>query len=432
MCTFVVLTWGILAQRPAAAIPADCDTPDDFCVGDPCRVARSIDITAASCVLDFGTRDLIISGAIRVPNGGSVSLRAKSIALRHKINAAHPSGSQGDGGDITLQATGTIAILGNVDASGDRHCGAIRIEAGGAVDIRKLVRSRTRSHSAAVSGGVVTIRSGAAFTTAQAGRIDVRGAHGTIGGDVSITAADDITLESRIDASGDGGGTIALTSSGGTVYINDRVRANGGGGTVELSAATDVRLIQLPGAIDVSGHTLYAGGTINLTAGNEINVAFLSARGGGDAPGGSVMARAVNVLLSDVDLRGGVAGGDISIQSDNRADLVTGDLRSQSGRGGRIRINATDAALEDIAAAGTTNGGDIRVHVTGQLQLGVPGRSIDVTAPVGGTIEGHAGGDLYASGNFHAADGGCIALSAGGTLHSASANFNVPVGAACP
>src|SRR5262245_52351732 len=37
----------------AAATQVDCDTPDDFCTGDPCFVLDNLEISVPSCVLDF-------------------------------------------------------------------------------------------------------------------------------------------------------------------------------------------------------------------------------------------------------------------------------------------------------------------------------------------------------------------------------------------
>lgn len=54
------------------------------------------------------------------------------------------------------------------------------------------------------------------------------------------------------------------------------------------------------------------------------------------------------------------------------------------------------------------------------------------TGTSGGVIEGQATGNLTANGEYTAAGGGCIGLSAGGTLDTSAATFDVPLTASCP
>jgi hypothetical protein len=47
-------------------------------------------------------------------------------------------------------------------------------------------------------------------------------------------------------------------------------------------------------------------------------------------------------------------------------------------------------------------------------------------------IEGIAGGDLTVDGKYKAQVGGCIGFSAGGTLDTSSAGFDVALSGSCP
>jgi hypothetical protein len=102
--------------------------------------------------------------------------------------------------------------------------------------------------------------------------------------------------------------------------------------------------------------------------------------------------------------------------------------------GGTVRI---EGATVDVGSAGllrVINGGDIRLTATGgdMLLAGryLAGRYLDPATI--GIIEGTASGNLLASGRFIASPNGCIALSAGGTLDTAGATFDVPLSADCP
>ena len=70
-----------LARPVAAVTMVDCNTPNDFCTGDPCMTTDELQITVASCVLDFGTRALVLNQVVFVPNGGSLTLSAGSIEV---------------------------------------------------------------------------------------------------------------------------------------------------------------------------------------------------------------------------------------------------------------------------------------------------------------------------------------------------------------
>ena len=56
----------------------------------------------------------------------------------------------------------------------------------------------------------------------------------------------------------------------------------------------------------------------------------------------------------------------------------------------------------------------------------------DVTGDAGGTIEAQTGGNLTLAGDFAAAVGGCIGLSAGGILDTSAASFDVTPTGSCP
>jgi hypothetical protein len=70
-----------LTNPVAATTQVDCDTEDDLCTGDPCTTRDKLEVTASPCTLDFGTRTLVITKPIILPNGGQLSLSAAAIEV---------------------------------------------------------------------------------------------------------------------------------------------------------------------------------------------------------------------------------------------------------------------------------------------------------------------------------------------------------------
>lgn len=435
---WVMLPFGcaLALLRPASAVSVDCAAPEDFCSGDPCKVTASLDVTTPSCVLDFGARALILDGAIRLPRNGLLSLSAGSIELRRKINGKHSRVADGEAASVSLAALGEVRLLAEIDVSGATRCGAITITAGGPLELRNRLRGRTRARGSA-PGATVTIASSATVTVGPSAHIDAGGGPGGSGGQVTVTAEGDVILGGRIDASGRAGGSIVAISHEGTVSIENRVRARGtidGGGTALLEAAADLRLLRRPAVLDVSGRGAPGGGTMHLHASRAIALRYLWARGGPGAPGGTITATAPAVELAELDVRGGSAGGRIEARSTaDGASVTTVDARSDGGNAGQIAVDAAaDAAIGDIAAGGAIRGGDIRIAAAGRIALGTATYSIDTSAPLGGAIAAHTPADIVVAGRLNATVGGCVGLSAGGTVDVSHAIINVPITASCP
>ena len=126
-------------RSAGATTQVDCITPDEFCTGNPCTTTDRLEITVSSCVLDFGSRALVLATGVTVPSGGTLSLTAGSIEVKKKINGQHTGASDGDGADISLSATGSIVVGGRIVASGSNSSGTISLNAGGNVDLNELV-----------------------------------------------------------------------------------------------------------------------------------------------------------------------------------------------------------------------------------------------------------------------------------------------------
>lgn len=426
---------GSLAQ--AATVPVDCDTTDDFCVGDPCETADVLLITVSSCVLDFGSRTLIIGKKIVVPNGGTMSLTAGSIQVEGKIAGKNTKPSAGDASHVSLIAIDKVTVDKKIDVSGRYDEGTILIDAGGSVLIRHRLFARAKGGDATASGGTVTVEADALIESTRRGKIDVRGKRNlTGGGQVNLRGQLGVKVAGRVDVRGEIAGQATIESAAGFVLIEEEIRAKGlktTGGTVEATAAGDLTVGGKKGEIDVGG---LEAGTIVLVAGGTADVANLDGRSKVGLLTGSVAVTAGTVNARRLNVRGTTDGGFVVLTS--TTGDVTADKIIASGsrvKGGTVIVHSAANALlqRSVDVEGALQSGEMRFSTVGDLMLGEVGSAkFEAGGPIGGVIEGLAGGDLTALGDFLAATGGCIGLSAGGTLDTSQATFDVPLSASCP
>src|SRR5262245_8673162 len=129
------------ASAPALAAPVDCSNPANLCTGDPCVIPAVA--VLSPCVVDFGSVDLVIQGKIQVPNDGVLSFTAGSITANDAISGRHLSFSEGDGADVTLIANGDL-VARKIDVSGRSTVGSITLQAGGNIELNRLLRAAAR------------------------------------------------------------------------------------------------------------------------------------------------------------------------------------------------------------------------------------------------------------------------------------------------
>jgi hypothetical protein len=155
------------------------------------------------------------------------------------------------------------------------------------------------------------------------------------------------------------------------------------------------------------------------------------------AVGGTIRARGLGAtILFDSGAAILLDGARVSVGSGagSRGDTASVlSANSVTSPGGTIRIDASDADVAGrLTAQAGGAGGDVRIK-TRSGDLHVAG-SVDVSGARGsaeGIIEAAAAGDLTAAARF-ASGGGCIALSAGGTLDTAGSSFDTPPVIDCP
>ena len=320
----------------------------------------SVDVLSP-CVANFGSRDLIIDGKLRVPNGGTLSLTARTITVRSGILGRHTTYSAGKGADVSLIATGGIALNGRIDVSGRVASGSVLIDSGGNVVLRDVIRSAARGSSATAPGGNVTVRAGGTlFSTGHGRVVDIRGGRSSSGGDVTLQANGSIHLAGRIDARGSNGGSIAITSSAGDVILRHRLQVTGrksAAGSISIDAAGSVDVTE---TVDADGRS--DGGIVqcsgsSVTWNGQIRVRGHSGHGGSVILAGNG-AVAVN---GKVAASGHASGGSVWASSTTAGIVLGGKVEAEgiTGSGGVVLLAAGGnlQVNRDIDAKGRSGGG---------------------------------------------------------------------------
>jgi hypothetical protein len=439
------------------------------------------------CVVDFGDRTLVIGGALKVPNGGVLSLKAASITVRRAIIGRHTKPGDGAGASITLTASDSITVRWRIDASSRLTPGAIQLSAGGSIELFAPIHAATSGPRSRASGGTVEIDAGRSLIAVRRARIHANGAATTPGGAVRLNGGLGVTLRNRITAQGSAGGVIDIGSNSGSILVGERLDAGGSsgdGGSASIHAPTGSITTLAPLAVQGmarGGSTAVLGGG-PVTIGSTLRARSTILAG----PGGSVVVSSqTNVVTDDVIYANGLSGGSIAISAANGATRITAPLLANGIRtvGGDVQISGgTSASVESpVNADGSTQGGSIDVTAAavsltahGSLSArGAMGGSINlsgaaVTVPLGarvlvdgdqpggtitlaatggdlilngdfrargrtgGRIQGTASGDVVAAGDFAARGNGCIGLYAGSQLDISGGVFDVPVVDQCP
>jgi len=243
---------------------------------------------------------------------------------------------------------------------------------------------------------------------------------------VTISGSGGVTLSSDVDVRGFPAGSAVISSAAGGVQLR-KTRAEGGGGSVTVKAAGNLTARKF---ISVKGGS----GTIALTAGDAgaIVTKALHAEG---IPGGTVAAVGGSVDTKAIKV-GGSSGGVVTMTATSGNLAVSNvDGVGKTGMGATVTMDSAFglSVPGGVRLKGDTVGGTARFTAAGDLSLGHgSSTAFDVRGASGGTIDGHAAGNLTAAGKYSASTGGCVGLSAGGTLDTTGATFDVSLTTMCP
>ncbi len=353
------------------------------------------------CTLDFGTRNVTLSGKLTVANVGSGTPDQRKHVGTMTVRA----------GNLSIAPSGLIDAIGQgLDETG----GVVIIETTGAFTSQLSSRIDTSGNSA-MGGGAIIVRAGTLVIVAGRLFSDSLNA-GAAGGVVDLTSNGDMTLtaNSTVSARGgsdsDGGGEIDLTA-GGNLLVQSELRVDAlDGGFIEVRADGTVTI----GDVDASGGgDAGSGGCVDVSGGRGTTVT------------GDIIADGSTGTF----MTGGCGGlicldGDTGTMTVGATALISANGARPDGGGGQISLLAlgstvVSGTIQARGPNGETCGGDVCIDTGLDATIDTVG-FVDVSGgDAGGAVEFIAGRDITVNGTLdlrgrqQAALGGDAALRAG-------------------
>ncbi|MBW4495390.1 MAG: CHAT domain-containing protein [Oscillatoria princeps RMCB-10] len=384
---------------------------------DPLRISvRNLEATAGSGGAFFESPEggVTVGGATDLPigiltsGGGEVSISAAGdITIAESVSTA--SVLSGDAGNITFNSPGGVtdtraASLNSSAAQGNG--GAVTLTASGDIKTGDI-----SSSSDTGTGGKIALNSSGGGIDTVSGMLSSDSSQGN-GGSVTLTAFGDIKTGNIVSSSeGTGiGGNIALTSSAGGIDTTGAGLSSfstaGNGGAVTLTASGDIKA----GDIQSSSYGTGSGGDIALTSSagaiNTANNSELSSTSTQGNAGAVTLTASGDIKTGDIRSfsEGAGSGGNIQVTSSaGGIDTATGSLKSDSnqGNGGSVTLSAS---------------GDIKTGEISSFSQGAgSGGNIELTSRAGGIDT--AAGWLYSYSSQ--GNGGSVTLTASGDIKTA-------------
>ncbi len=348
-------------------------------------------------------------------NGGNIKLSGTNISLTDgaQVNASAQKGSTGDGGSITINATGSVTIVGEDsegnpsgiinDTSGDGDGGDIFIDSamlllGQGSQIRALtfgkdenagnagnIQVRTRQFSAKGACGIFTHTYGAGnagniFLTAENILLANNAQIGATAWEVSTGNGGNVTINAKSD--------VAIEGKNSGIWCN--TSGSGNGGQIQIDAEN---LFLIDGAgihANVIDGAEGDGATITVNARDSVNIEgedggpltgiWSYTKGSGN--GGNISVTASKVFLRNAEINAWAKSdgdaGDITVKT-GELTSETGYLRSLTygkGDGGNITVDAENISLTkgaqiDVSARQDSEGkaGEMNVTVSDTLSI---------------------------------------------------------------
>ena len=451
--------WASLLGHPAAGTE-----PSNLCTGDPC-VIEGIHAIDDFSFLDFGDSEVVLNGTLDVgPGFMEISARRFTMGASGQIRA---SGGTGDwGGEVSLAIEGDVLIDGAASAGAFVLTGTD----GGALEITSATGS-IRGSGDLDAGSTVPDGDGGDISLTAAGSITMTGVlrsdggccsdgFGGTGGTVSLDAGDSIDVD-RVEVRGADGGSLEVFR--GTAISLGAViaRSTGGGGLggeVTVGFATPVGGPVAFELFEVGSGT-GDGGRVRIFSRGAVTLGAVAAAGGGSGGnGGSVDVRTTAGAIhlpqateiqapGSASLLAGGDGGDVSLTAgtpESPADLllegrITLTGRGADGSGGEAALTGGDVLLAgDLDLSGTSfgsGGGSLFADAAAVLDLGGSvlasggrggGAFLDLFAgsrlSVRGSITADARGSRSGGGTVVLASDGAIDLQPGAVLGARGPN----------
>lgn len=349
--------------------------------------------------------NLILDGSVmdRVTDAQGVRLSAR---------VDHSGTILADGGRVQLSVATARQLLDNVI----NVTGAVRATSVGMRDGKISLRGddATAVHVSGTlqangeRGGRVEVTGRDVTLTPQA-RVDVFSGSSASGGQVTVQAAQNLTLGTELNSlGGAAGGGVSLTA-GQNLQVNETVAVKDGSLSLKAERG-EVRVAE--------GKTLHAGqGAIEVAGGGGVRVGAIQTSGdvtlrsaSGDvrvsqpvmgAAGENGQARPVGSLAVEgrgtIELAGALAARQISVTSREAGVMLRGGVLQSQGGGVEVRAPNGGISGEGVAVAGDAMlqaGAPIQVNTvlaSGRVTLNTTvGGDVTVQQPIGGLIAGTA------------------------------------------
>jgi hypothetical protein len=347
------------------------------------------------------TNDVDLNGAVGVDGtltisqtatGGSVNFTGGSLNVDNDSTITGQNVTMvnfvTNAGDLTLTAQNDINLDGTVDVSGD---------------FTALTKEASGGDFDAVTGGAQAIVVDNDISITSADRILVD-AITTVDGNVTLSAANEVTQSAG--GASDVDGTLTISSTGstnvGTVTIAGNINAEN---DVTLSASHQV---------DINGAITSQFGPVAISGANDITVdGAITVTSGSYTASTKSGASGLEYLTAD-DATGAISvSNDVTITADK---VTVGNITSTASG------NVTITAANDVDIAGdivnTTTQGNISITAAEAWAAGIDAIIIDATENLSAqndiTITASGGGTAVFNDSDLLADSGNITLTAGG------------------
>jgi len=418
------------------------------CSAAACTIDGTLTVSGPSCTFDFGTRNLTVSGQIAA-QGKTIVLKAKSVKVAGLIDVRGPSGA--NAGNVTIITTGSTAVAYSqeggtsavIDASSTNgNGGQITLQADGMVALSK--GTVNANGGPAGSGGIVTIltsagdvnvqipvtaSSGASATLANGQVLVTTPGNLTVGGsgrfvvdlsdiDIEVTGAVSFADGSFVQANG-GGGSITLVASSLTSF--GEFRADGPDGSIDLRTVDGPMFLQRlsqgitlgPGvqSLALTTDAVGAAGLLTMDMPITANGAEVEIDSGGDLvvskkieTTGLLDSEAGDITLNadgDISISKAIVGADVfgnaDLSIEGRDVTITGNIDMRGGldtSGGNVDITAdrdmvlTGDIFVNVSGADSSDGGSIDLQAARNMTVGNSVELIADGSPIGsaGTV----------------------------------------------
>ena len=362
-------------------------------------------------------------------SGGDIAISSVNLDADRLRSRTTGDAATDQAGTITVTATGTVGqstpIRLDARALDNGIGGAITLNAAGNVQLR-AVTSRGGNVSGGDGGAISLTSTGGSITSEEIVSASFFGS----GGNITVDADTTVTIDGDDDLGSTTDGTLNSSTQG--------TGAGNNGGNISVTAGGDFTLQNLfdPSNLIIDSSTSGgAGGSITINSADWVTFGvspnLLSVGNAGD--GGTIVVSGANLFVGSVFSDSGQANaGDITLTASGDIGFIDVQAEGNTGSGGNIAVSGINIEGNRLGTrttgdAATDQAGTITVTATGTVGQSSPMR-LDARAldnGIGGAIILNAAGDVQLravtsrGGNVSGGDGGAISLaSTGGSITS--------------